>query len=332
MVLLGQMIILFIIMAVGFACEKRGIIDDYSSKAISAIVINVANPALVLSAGMTSGEQVQLKDLGFTAILAVLLFAALILIAEIIPRLLGTPKKRYGTYRVMTVFSNIGFMGFPVIAATYGSTALLYASVFLFPFNLLIYTYGIAMIKSGVNEDEEGTKAEVVKSVAAHGAENQNAVATAKRHIQWGKVFNIGVIASIVSIVLYLSGIQFPSFITSAVSSLSSLTAPLSMMVIGYSIAKMNIKELFGNVRLLIFALIKLIAIPVIGILVIRLFVNNSELLGVCFIMLATPVGSMTAMLAKEYGGDEELASKGVAITTILSVITMPLVGMLLGV
>lgn len=316
MVLLGQMIILFIIMAVGFACEKRGIIDDYSSKKISGIVINVANPALVLSAGMASGERVPLKDLGFTALLAVLMFVSLMLIAEIIPRLLRAPKRRYGTYRVMTVFSNIGFMGFPVIAATYGSTALLYASVFLFPFNLLIYTYGISMIKSGVNEGGEGTEA----------------VAAAKGHIQWGKVFNIGVIASIVSIVLYLSGIQVPSFITSAVSSLSSLTAPLSMMVIGYSIAKMNIKELFGNVRLLIFALIKLIAIPVIGIVIIRFFVSNADLLGVCYIMLATPVGSMTAMLAQEYGGDEELASKGVAITTILSVVTMPLVGMLLGV
>ena len=316
MVLLGQMIILFIIMAVGFACEKRGIIDDYSSKKISGIVINVANPALVLSAGMASGERVPLKDLGFTALLAVLMFVSLMLIAEIIPRLLRAPKRRYGTYRVMTVFSNIGFMGFPVIAATYGSTALLYASVFLFPFNLLIYTYGISMIKSGVNEGGEGTEA----------------VAAAKGHIQWGKVFNIGVIASIVSIVLYLSGIQVPSFITSAVSSLSSLTAPLSMMVIGYSIAKMNIKELFGNVRLLIFALIKLIAIPVIGIVLIRSFVANADLLGVCYIMLATPVGSMTAMLAQEYGGDEELASKGVAITTILSVVTMPLVGMLLGV
>ena len=314
MVLLGQMIILFIIMAVGFACEKRGIIDDYSSKKISGIVINVANPALVLSAGMASGERVPLKDLGFTALLAVLMFVSLMLIAEIIPRLLRAPKRRYGTYRVMTVFSNIGFMGFPVIAATYGSTALLYASVFLFPFNLLIYTYGISMIKSGVNEGGEGTEA----------------VAAAKGHIQWGKVFNIGVIASIVSIVLYLSGIQVPSFITSAVSSLSSLTAPLSMMVIGYSIAKMNIKELFGNVRLLIFALIKLIAIPVIGIVIIRFFVSNADLLGVCYIMLATPVGSMTAMLAQEYGGDEELASKGVAITTILSVVTMPLVGMLL--
>ena len=316
MVLLGQMIILFIIMAVGFACEKRGIIDDYSSKKISGIVINVANPALVLSAGMASGERVPLKDLGFTALLAVLMFVSLMLIAEIIPRLLRAPKRRYGTYRVMTVFSNIGFIGFPVIAATYGSTALLYASVFLFPFNLLIYTYGISMIKSGVNEGGEGTEA----------------VAAAKGHIQWGKVFNIGVIASIVSIVLYLSGIQVPSFITSAVSSLSSLTAPLSMMVIGYSIAKMNIKELFGNVRLLIFALIKLIAIPVIGIVIIRFFVSNADLLGVCYIMLATPVGSMTAMLAQEYGGDEELASKGVAITTILSVVTMPLVGMLLGV
>lgn len=114
------------------------------------------------------------------------------------------------------------------------------------------------------------------------------------------------------------------------VTSLSNLTAPLSMIVIGDSIAMMNVKELVKDMKLLLFSLLKLLLIPVIGVLIMRGLEINEILVGVCMVMLATPVGSMTAMLAQQYEGDYELASKGVAITTILSVVTMPAVSILL--
>ena len=83
------------------------------------------------------------------------------------------------------------------------------------------------------------------------------------------------------------------------------------------------------DLRLLLFSVIKLLVLPAAGVLVIRQFVDNEVILGVCLVMLATPVGSMTAMLAQQYDGDYEMASKGVALTTILSVATIPLVSML---
>ena len=122
-----------------------------------------------------------------------------------------------------------------------------------------------------------------------------------------------------------------PTFIKSTVTYLSNLTAPLSMMVIGASLATINIKKLFMDVKLLIFSAIKLIVIPVAGVLIIRQFVDNDIICGVCMVMLATPVGSMTAMLAQQYDGDYEMASRGVALTTVLSVATMTLVAMLVG-
>ena len=79
------------------------------------------------------------------------------------------------------------------------------------------------------------------------------------------------------------------------------------------------------------YVVVKLLVIPVLGVLIIRQFVSNDVICGVCMVMLATPVGSMTAMLAQQYDGDYEMASKGVALTTVLSVVTMPLVSMLVG-
>ncbi len=122
-----------------------------------------------------------------------------------------------------------------------------------------------------------------------------------------------------------------PGFLAGAAESLSKITAPLSMMVIGSSLVEFRLRDLFTDVRLLIFSTAKLPAVPVLGIWVIMRLVSDPVICGVCMAMLATPVGSMTAMLAQQYDGNYGLASKGAALTTILSVITMPLVAAVAG-
>lgn len=139
-------------------------------------------------------------------------------------------------------------------------------------------------------------------------------------------ILNVGFIACIVTIIIYFLDLRVPAFAESTLTHLSNLTSPLSMMVIGASLAAIDLRKLFTDGKLLLFSAIKLVVIPIIGLLVIRQFVDSEMLLGVCLVMLATPVGSMTAMLAQQYDGDYEMASKAVALTTILSVATMPLV------
>ena len=136
----------------------------------------------------------------------------------------------------------------------------------------------------------------------------------------------MGFVACIVTIMIYFANLGLPAFVESTLTHLSNLTSPLSMMVIGASLAAIDLRELFTDAKLLLFSAIKLVVIPIIGLWVIRQFVDSELLLGVCLVMLATPVGSMTAMLAQQYEGDYEMASKAVALTTILSVATMPLV------
>ncbi|WP_022761182.1 AEC family transporter [Butyrivibrio sp. AD3002] len=303
MVMLKQMIILFVLMGVGIICRKTKMMNDAVSKGMSAIVVNIASPAFILSAGINQETYIGPDMLITCAIVTVVIYAELIIIAIFLPKLLRVDAKHVGTYRVMTIFSNIGFMGFPIILAMYGETGLLYAAFFQFPFNLLIYTYGISVMQ-GDSKDGEGL------------------------NIQWKKIFNVGVIAVFVSVALFLFRVRVPASIESVIDSLSGLTVPMSMMVIGYSLAGMKLKELFSKKRLLVFALIKLIIIPVVTIFWLHFFITDKILLGVCFVMVATPVGSMTAMLAEAYDGDKETASMGVALTTLLSVFTIPLCGL----
>lgn len=305
MLLLQQMIVLFILMGVGFLCYKMGMITDAVSKKLSAIVVNIANPALVLTGCMGEGK-IEGRELLLTAGLVAAVYIALVILAMLLPALLRVEKKSRGTYQAMTIFSNIGFMGFPVVSALYGSSAVLYASLFTIPYNILIYTFGVSAMAAGEKSDW-------------------------KESFSFKRIFNVGVIACIITIFVYLLQIPVPEFLKLTVTHLSNLTAPLSMMVIGSSLATINIRKLFTDGRLLLFSALKLLVIPILGMMLIRQFVNDDIICGVCMVMLATPVGSMTAMLAQQYEGDYEMASKGVALTTILSVVTMPVVSMILG-
>ncbi len=304
MILLQQMIVLFLLMCVGFLCYKLKMITDEVSKKLSAIVVNIANPAMVLT-GCMSEDKIEGRELLLVAALVVIIYVVLVILAMIIPALLKVDKKSRGVYQAMTIFSNIGFMGYPLVSALYGSGALLYASLFTIPYNILIYTFGVSAMSAG-------EKVSVRESFSLK------------------RVLNVGVIACIITIIVYLLQLPVPGFIKTTTTYLSNLTAPLSMMVIGASLAVIDIKKLFTDGRMLLFSALKLLVIPVIGVLLIRQFVDNEVICGVCMVMLATPVGSMTAMLAQQYDGDYEMALKGVALTTVLSVITMPVVSMIL--
>lgn len=304
MVLLQQMIALFLMMLVGYVCAKMGVLDAMASKKISWLVVNVGNPAMILAAGMDNEIPVAPEKLMLVVVLAVIIYAALIVISVFLPGLLCVEEQNAGIYRVMLIFSNIGFMGLPLISVLYGGESLLYTSIFFFPFNFLIYTYGIrAMKKDGKTKEK----------------------------IRWPGICNIGVITSVIALILYVGKICLPDFAVTTAQNLSNITAPLSMLVIGASFLDFKIRDLFTDTRLLLFSGIKMLLIPLAGTWIIKQFVDDPMIVGVCMVMIATPVGSMTAMLAQQYDGNYDLAARGVALTAILAVVTMPVVSVLMG-
>lgn len=298
MAMFEQMLMMFLLMLVGFLGRKLGVIGREAEKVLSSLVVNIGNPALILLGSIGSEERILGPALLFTLALAFGLFALLILISYgLVPLLRVRPESR-GTYRVMTVFQNLGFMGFPLLSAMFGKEALIYGTLFLIAYNVIIYTYGIRVIS------KEGKK----------------------EGFRLSRLFNVGVLACLLSLLIYSLRIPVPGFAAMTITHLSSLTAPLSMMVIGASLAEIPLKGLFSDLRLLIFAGLRLVLVPICILLPLRQLGMNPQLFGVCLIMLTTPVGSMTAMLAQEYDGDTELTTRGVALTSLLSVLTIPLV------
>ena len=368
MVMLQQMIVMFLMMAVGYLCYRKQILTEEVSRKVSAIVVKVANPCMILSSALTD-QQMQGKELVQTLAIVVMMYVFLLVMAQLLPRILCIQKESRGAYAAMTVFANIGFMGFPVLAAMYGNGALLYGAVFQIPFNILIYTCGVAVLtrkpgacvktepgvnaevdvkaepdvksevdvkagldvkaepngKTGERQDAQGITAAVngKSENIENGSEQQGKLQGTVEIVK--KIFNIGVIACIAAMLLYFLQTPVPSFLQAFITNLGNLTAPLSMMIIGASLAQMPLKELFLDKKLLLFSLVKLLLLPAVWMIMVNRVAEQEILRGVCLVMMATPAGSMTAMLAQQYGGDYETASRGVALTTVLSVITMPL-------
>lgn len=309
MILLQQMLALFALMLIGFFMGKKDVLDKATTKKISWIVINVANVSLILQAGLDNKNEIAPTKLLLVGGIAVGMYVVLMLLAILLPILLRIERKNYGIYRTMLIFSNIGFMGIPLLRAIAGSEAVLYAALFQFPFNILLYTYGIAAIQ-----------------------QTEDAGASTKTGgFRWKSMLNVGVLACVFALIFFFGKVDMPNFVDTVLLNLSNLTAPLSMLVIGQSFTEFQLKDLFTDSKLVLFAAIKLLVIPIAGLFLLQQFIADGTILTVCLVMLGTPVASMTAMLAQQYDSNYELASKGVALTTILSVVTIPLVSAIMG-
>ena len=348
MLIFQKMLTVFLLMAIGFIFGRKNWINDDNSGLLSKIVINVANPGMIIAAGLSRDSSLSNELLIHTFVMAVLFYIALLATAPLIMRLMRIPASMRGTYQYMYVFGNIGFMGMPLIVAVYGSESALLVALFNFVFTLLMYTYGIAVVRkeAAVNAGtcgtitSSGTRSGVDEAVGDATAETAGIHAkaaagdTGKGRIRAaaGNIINIGTISSILALTFFLTQIQVPDFLYDTFEMMSNLACPLSMFVIGASLSKIAPVKLISDLRLNAFILVRLIVIPVLGIALVRYLVHPEDLLmRVFYVMISVPFASTSVMIAQEYGGQKGIASQGVALSTLVSVLTIPLLGMIFG-
>ena len=299
---LMQILSLFLIMVVGYILRKRNVFDEAANVRFTRLIIYVSLPAQIIKAfasnqGIVSDREVLLM-FGISA-LTYLLYA---IIGALFIIMFRVPSEKKGIYLFMMMFGNVGFMGFPLTEALLGEEALIYAVIFNVIFNLLVYSVGIFMISRTEGEFKFPIK----------------------------KLLNMPLISAVISIVLYFCKIQLPEVVVQSLDYMGNVTTPVAMLILGSTIAGMAWKELFDEWRIYIFTVFKLLVIPVIVIGILRFVPDINPLIqGSLILLSATPVATNTTMLAIEYGGDMKLASKGIFFTTLLCMLTIPLIQML---
>lgn len=302
LVIFQRMLMLLAMMALGYVCYKKKWLDDNSHKKVSEIVVNIFNPALVINGALVATEsgKPDLNILKENLIFVAIYYAINIILSIPISKLLGKDDSQKNMYKLMTVFSNVGFMGIPVISSIFGQESIIYITFYILAYNILLYTFGMTIAQKNLPKEER-------KSAIAG-------------------IFNVGTICSVLAIVLYFSGIKFNDSVLSFFDYVGNATIPLSMMVIGASVAKIPFKEVFKGVRVYVFSALTLLVIPIAASFAFKGMKDSAVIFGVFILMFAMPVGSIVTMLIKEYGGDESLASRTTIITTLLSIITIPIV------
>ena len=145
-VVLQQMIMIFILIGVGMLLYKKEMLSEITSKQISGIIVNVTNPALLICSAFREGPKASLRELGMASAVFLVIYAILLAVSFLIPRILRVPNNYHYSYQMLTVFGNVGFIGIPLASAVLGTESLIFVSIYNLIYNVLIYTFGISLL------------------------------------------------------------------------------------------------------------------------------------------------------------------------------------------
>lgn len=291
----NQVVILFILIAVGFLCGKVDFLNDNAAKKMTDLVLYIVTPCVMINAFQREFNVSMLMNLGITALCSVAIFAGSILITNLVFR--DKNQSRNKVLKFGTIFSNCGFMSLPLEEAILGSDGVFYGSVFVAVFNLTIWTYGLFLMS--------GSKKELsVKKLA----------------------LNPGILGVIAGILLFLLSVKLPEVISTPVKYLAELNTPVPMIIIGYHLSKSNLKKVFADKWAYVSMVMRLVLIPLVSVVVMYLCGVRNDILVACTIAAAAPVAATTTMFATKFKTDVQLSVGLVSATTLISIATMPLI------
>jgi malate permease and related proteins len=289
--------ILLIMMAVGYFCGKIGMVTKRGAQQLTSLLFYIVTPCLIISSLQDMIGQVSLENILLSGGLSIVAMVIAILVSMVFFRKSVNEKRK--VLRFAAAYSNCGFMGIPLVAAVLGDTGVAYASMFCVVFNFFVWSHGFVTMSS-------------------------------KRSIELKQVLlNPGLIGLIIGLPLFMISHKLPELLSYPINSFTSLNTPLAMIVIGSFISRVNLKELFIEFDLYILSAVRLLLIPLVTFALMLPFHFDKTVASAILLLSAAPSGANTAMFAAQFGADTKLASKAVTLTTLISMLTMPIFSVL---
>ena len=300
LIVFNQMISLFLLMLTGYLANRFGVIDKTFESKVSRFIVNISLPATILNA-VTGSDMAHDQEMLPIFIAAVSIFLVAHVVCHFIQKIICWDP----TYELMLNYSNLGFMGIPIISTIYGGEYVLHVSIFMMTFNLSLFSYGVYLL----SRDD---------------AKN--------RHFSVKKLLSPGILSAFLAIGIYLLDIRLPQHAVSLFSTIGVTTTPLAMIVIGSTLAGVKFSTVFTDKELYLFSFLKLLVLPMITFFVLRFFIKDRTLLEISTILSGCPIAGNVSMLCMEYNRDVTLVSKGICISTLLSMISIPIVSALVAI
>ena len=302
-VALNQILVLFLLTGVGFFCRRAGILNQNSVSSLSKFLLNICIPAMIIYSMQIPFSQSIAEKSGMLIFAALCYYVIAFAVCFVTPYILRCKKEEYGVFRFMTMFSNSMFMGFPILSMLFGQEAIFYAAIFNIPFTLLTYSVGIWILRSG----DGGVS------------------------FSWKLLLNAAFLSTFVGILFFVTSFSIPDPFYGALGLLSDITTPLSLVVTGGFLASLETKAIFSNVRQYFAAGIRLLIIPALTFAVCSLFITDPLILGITVVTAGMPAAVNTVILAEEHDARPDIAAQGVFISTLLCLLTIPLLAVFLG-
>ena len=295
-VLLNKMLMFLVLMLIGYVLARRGVLGPDFTRAASRLVIDVFMVGTILSSIITTGAERGVSNLGEILLLTFLVTVLGYAVAFAVMRFVHLDENRAAPFEILMAVGNTMFIALPIAEALYGSYAVLIVSISCIPFNILIYSYGIWRLRGVRNEK-----------------------------IRFRDMLSVPLIATVVGILILVTGIPVPGALMGIFSSLSGATMPMSMMVIGASLGSVRLLDAFRNPWFALMSAVRLIVVPVLAWLLCRLVTGDTVLLMTCMLIAAAPSAVMITMLTIQCGKDGIFTSQGVLHSTVCSMVTIPL-------
>ena len=286
---------LFLIMLIGVYGKRKNIINEEINIGLRKILLEITLPLLVINSFSFDFQDEMKRNILIAFIYSIAFFIIATIISYIFLIPIKGDKKRI--LHFANVFSNCGFIGFPVINNLYKAEGMVYGSIFNMVFTIFLWTYGIIIFSNKIN----------------------------KKNIK--KVFsNPSIVAVYIGISMMLLNIKPHSFILESMKMVGNMTTPISMIIVGGILAKVKVKDLFKEVSIYYGAVIKLILIPL-TLYIIKLFLkDNSTIINTIIILQAMPAAAMTSIFAANFNKEKEYSAVVVFLSTLLSIISIPLI------
>lgn len=291
---LAEMLVLLFAMAAGFAANRLGILGGETDQKISRLLLCLTLPAMLVGSVCTGDAlpetSVVLRTLGVAVVFYFLEFAFVLAVP---PLLGGTPGQR-GVWRYTLAFPNVAFIGYPVVTALFGPEALFYAVILVMPFNLMTFTLGPLLL-------------------------------TGAKRFSLRQMLSPCVLASALALGLALLRLRPPEIVGEALNFVGSITVPLSLLFVGSLLAGIPLGRMLASPRLWILTAVRLLVLPTVLCLLLRWMGTESLILGVAVIQMAMPAAMNGSLLCMEYGGDAECMAQITFVSTLASIVTIPI-------
>lgn len=292
-----RLLLIVVMIIIGFIAKKIGVLDETAPKTITGITFNISLPMLIFSSVYTNFSPDNLGKTGISLGVAVCIYGACFFLSLFYAKSLRMPRQSAGVHQYCIVFSNVAFIGIPIIRAFWPEEAMLYASMFTVAFSLFNHTVG-AFILSG--------KGRNIRDV----------------------LLTPSLVGAVLALALSFFRIKPNPELLSMINQLGGMTTPLAMFSIGHILASLPLKEALLDRAVYITCFLRLLVLPLLVCLVLRpLFRNNYYLWAVPTLIAGMPCASTIPILAQRYNADAAAAGKLLVCSTVLALLTIPGLG-----